>query len=401
MGAARKFPRWVDAHHRKEITELKNWLRWLKTHNVKGFIGEFGFPVNSPSNSFGDADRWEALADHYLREIRKSEADVWATLWCASELQVVSGHAKYAAYSPPGDGTTKTLSTIREPDTSLRKFGSARQKNRYIGVNIAIGESKFYHQPLGSNTGQYHNQNVGVFDTDYWYPKAGSYQMLSQRPNFYAPTNEQPIQLVRVPFRWERLQRTLGGALDATEVGHLRTSLTAANDNGIKTVPTLMNFSRYFLYDSVLAAGKERVIETSYTDVEGGTATPITVAHWVDFWRKFVAEFKNDASIIGYGIMNEPDPVHFRTTWNGWVQQVIDGIRAEEALQAVPAKDIVVMPIEYRPENWVQKMPTPAYTDAEGKIRYETHHYWNNAPGFYSRHYSEHLDKSKADGWRA
>ena len=401
MSYVTKSKRFADAHIRGEISYLKNYLKWLKDKGVKGMIGETGYPTDTPDNTHKDAPWWQRLCEEYYRTLWEHAPDnIWITHWTASELHTASGYGKYSAYSPLGDGT-KPLAQARQPAQIIEKYGSVKSKGRLSGVNIAIGESKFY-EP--QNTGSWNNNNRGVFDTDYWYPKPASYTYLAGRAHPLGVGYEQPIQLVRLPFRWERIQPTLSttGGLDATEVTRITASLDGAQTAGIKVVLDLHNYGGYFLYDSVLATGKKRVMGVQYTDVEGATATPLTVDHWINVWRKLVIAFGNHAAVIGYDLMNEPDdPGISSSTWKTWCQQVVDGIRAEETAQGFAAKEIVVRPWQYRPAAWVLANPTPFITDAANKIRYVAHHYWDNAPGFYQRHYSEHLTNSKADGWRA
>jgi hypothetical protein len=53
------------------------------------------------------------------------------------------------------------------------------------------------------------------------------------------------VKLVRLPFRWERIQPTLNGALDVNELGRLRAAISRAAAAGIKVVPTVFNYGGY------------------------------------------------------------------------------------------------------------------------------------------------------------
>jgi endoglucanase len=49
----------------------------------------------------------------------------------------------------------------------------------------------------------------------------------------------------RLPFRWERLQRSLGGVLDATELGRLKGVVSGLNNQGAVVLLDPHNYARY------------------------------------------------------------------------------------------------------------------------------------------------------------
>ena len=80
-----------------------------------------------------------------------------------------------------------------------------------LGVNLAGAE-------FGS-------QNVpGVFGTDYTYPTHAEI-------DYYVSKG---MDVIRLPFLWERLQRTEYGSLDATELGRLDEVVNYATGKGLK-----------------------------------------------------------------------------------------------------------------------------------------------------------------------
>ena len=79
-----------------------------------------------------------------------------------------------------------------------------------LGVNLAEAE-------FGS-------ENVpGVFGTDYTYPTHAEI-------DYYASKG---MGVIRLPFLWERLQRTESGPLDATELGRLDDVVNYATGKGL------------------------------------------------------------------------------------------------------------------------------------------------------------------------
>jgi endoglucanase len=135
-----------------------------------------------------------------------------------------------------------------------------------IGMNLAGAE-------FGSNV-------PGVADTDYFWPA----QAVFARYKAYG------INLVRVPFKWERIQKTLGGALDTAELARMVATLNLAAANGMQVVLDMHN---YF----------ERLVGS--TTFRIGSAD-VTRAQWVDCWTKIVTAVQGNAGLYGYGLMNEP-----------------------------------------------------------------------------------------------
>ena len=68
----------------------------------------------------------------------------------------------------------------------------------YFGVNISGAESS------GSNM-------PGVYGQDYIYPTSDELDYFKA----------QKMMLIRLPFRWERIQSTLNGALDVAEIARI------------------------------------------------------------------------------------------------------------------------------------------------------------------------------------
>src|SRR6516164_10490180 len=83
---------------------------------------------------------------------------------------------------------------------ALSKRGAARR-----GVSLCGAE-------FGAEKADFSNENPGKYGPDYSYN--------SERTVAYFC--DQGLRLLRLPFRWERIQPRLGKALDRTELGRLR-----------------------------------------------------------------------------------------------------------------------------------------------------------------------------------
>lgn len=149
------------------------------------------------------------------------------------------------------------------------------------GVNAFGGDSG---SPSFEATSTFSNTNVGTYGSNWLYDRLDSLK-------FYAGRGHKSI---RVPFRWERLQPTLGAAFNAAEMGRLQALLDNANTAGVKIILDPHNYGAYYLSDGT--QGVRRVI---------GSAE-VTTAHWQDFWTRMVTAFGAKPALLAYDLMNEP-----------------------------------------------------------------------------------------------
>jgi endoglucanase len=115
----------------------------------------------------------------------------------------------------------------------------------------------------------------GTYNTDYIYPSVSSVAYFAGKG----------MNMVRLPFRWERLQPTLMQALDATELARLTTFVDGATALGTTVLLDPHNYARY------------------RGDLIGSDAVPN--AAFADFWSRLSARFKGNSK-VAFGLMNEP-----------------------------------------------------------------------------------------------
>jgi Endoglucanase len=125
----------------------------------------------------------------------------------------------------------------------------------------------------------------GIYGTNYTKPNLAFLQNLKNRG----------LNVVRLPFLWERLQPTLGGALDASYLGYIIEVLKDANSVGLKIILDMHNYGGYNV------GGKIGKIDNFIGP---------TQAQYADVWTKFSTELMSEpeayAAIYAYDIMNEP-----------------------------------------------------------------------------------------------
>lgn len=143
------------------------------------------------------------------------------------------------------------------------------------GVNDAGGE-------FAESTG------VGVYGTDWQYDSQGTFDFLAARGH----------KVVRLPFRWERVQPTRGAALDATLMTRLTDAVARAKASGLTVILDMHNYCRRF------EGSVEVTMGADFSD-----------ADLVDVWTRLSTTFKGETAIEGYGLMNEPhDLIGLSTT---------------------------------------------------------------------------------------
>lgn len=77
----------------------------------------------------------------------------------------------------------------------------------------------------------------GTLNTNYFAPASGDFSYFKSKG----------FTLVRLPILWERIQPTLGGALDATYKGYIDTAISNVKSNGMRVVLDVHNFGRRYV----------------------------------------------------------------------------------------------------------------------------------------------------------
>lgn len=125
----------------------------------------------------------------------------------------------------------------------------------------------------------------GVYNTHYTTPTLAGLQSLKARG----------LNVVRLPFLWERVQPTLNGPLDAPYLGYILQAMRDANTAGLKVIIDMHNFGSYTISGTLTRLGHE---------------SGPTLANYQDVWTKLSTAIQADAdakaALYAYDIMNEP-----------------------------------------------------------------------------------------------
>ena len=358
-GAAPPAPTTDNALQNKAITTLDTWATWLKDNKVDGFVGEVGWPY--------DDARWLPIAHAYYDRAAQHKMSV--TTWVTGEW--AGGHqlANFRRAVDTGwQYTTTGSSDVMEAHPGTRKTPN--------GVNITGPDMG---APAVDPTHTFSNQNVGILDQTYHYDDASSMAFLASHN----------MKLVRMPFRWERIQRTPFGPLDPDELARYQAQVRAAGAAGMTVVLDMHNFGSYYLHD-----GTQGVRKTI-----GSPEVPISA--FADVWTKLSVAFASEPAVVGLGLMNEPawmpstQDLPAAKLWEQASQAAVDAIRAtgDERTIMVGGYDWSGMKF------WAVHHPVSWINDPARNFMYEAHQYWNsNNSGVYMS-YEQELAAAQAQGY--
>lgn len=174
-----------------------------------------------------------------------------------------------------------------------------------VGCSASVAAQSFSGVSLaGAEFGE--DSLPGSYDVDYTYPTF-------EEVDYYLGKG---VGTFRIPFRWERLQRTLYGPLDTAELVRLEEFVGYATSQGAKVILDPHNYARY------------------RDDPIGSAAVPHSA--FADFWSRLAERYEDDPRVI-FGLMNEP---HGMPT-----QQWLDAANAAiAAIRQAGASNLILVP---------------------------------------------------------
>jgi endoglucanase len=172
-----------------------------------------------------------------------------------------------------------------------------------VGVSLAGPEFGMVERNLS-------NLSPGVHGVDYLY----------NSPTTSRRVAESGFQLVRVPFRWERIQPILGAPLDPAELGRLEATVDLAAEHGLKVILDLHNYCRY-------RVGTSQGVVGAVVDAPIDGKPLVRRDHLADLWLRLARQFRDHSGVLAYGIMNEPHDMG-SSSWKEISQVVVDAVRS-------------------------------------------------------------------------
>jgi endoglucanase len=248
----------------------------------------------------------------------------------ASTYVVVTGAGQFMALfadaSVPGDSAAPPLNAAQLESIQLYAFPSRRTESPFsilvsnfevlTGTGWSALPDWVYEAGPGMKV-QYAGVNVagaefgeknlpGTYNKDYIYPGQADIDI-------YAKAR---MNVIRLPFRWERLQQSLGAELNVEELARLKSTVDYAVGRGMSVILDPHNYGRYG---------------------EGIIGKDVSITEFADFWAKLAAVYAQDERVI-LGLMNEP---HDMPSTESWLEATNAAIAA---IRKAGAKNLVLVP---------------------------------------------------------
>jgi|GEM_PF-2738317 Endoglucanase len=198
----------------------------------------------------------------------------------------------------------------------------------------------------------------GVHGTDYIYPSPSHLDYYKARG----------IELIRFPFKWERLQHALNGPLDSAELARLDAFLDEVERRGMRVVLDMHNYGRRKVAGATYVIGSPQVPRSAFQDV----------------WARIAEHVKDRDCLWGYGIMNEPYGMGVHT-WKDSAQYAVNGIRSHDTRHA-----ILIPGDQYSGAHWwlTHSADLHEIVDPADNLVFEAHQYFDNdSSGTYDSSY--------------
>ena len=347
-----------DALTHKMYDRFTPFRDWLSSQDVGGYLGEFMWP-NNLQRGFNDERQWNQFGWSFMAWL--DATNMWASFWAIDETQFWDGFwlTPYVGKST----TNYAISAARAQAQVLEAHSTTASYMR--GFNASSAEQ------FEAN---FSNTNPGIYGKDYWYP--GDTVDPDTGMNTFQYLAGLGHKMARIPFRWERIQRTLSGNLDSTELSRLKSCCAKAKAAGLYVIIDVHNNAGYYL-----SQRKER--RSTVAEYKIGAAQ-LPVTHFEDLWRRVSNEFKDDSNVDAYDLMNEPHAygdipsVGFASPEKAWESH---SQKALSAIRDTGDTKLVMVPTYANANQVPQRHPSKWIVDPSNNHRYEAHLYFSRDGG--------------------
>ena len=241
---------------------------WTTTDNAS----VIGTGVQDPSNNY-------AFEVHQYLDAFGSGTS--STVVSASADMSTTSHGTDISTTSHSVGMSKTSYSV-DMSTTSHSVDMSTTTQHLLGVNLAsaaFGSSKI----------------PGTEGTDYIYPTHGEI-------DYYAAKG---MDVIRLPFLWERLEPTENGPLSTTELSYIDDVVNYANSKGLSVILDPHNYGYGYGYEI------------------GSSQTPNSA--FANFWSQLAGHFADNPNVI-FDLMNEPHD-QTATQWLTAANAAISAIR--------------------------------------------------------------------------
>lgn len=220
----------------------------------------------------------------------------------------------------------------------------------YRGINLSAAAFGHY-----SDFDAAPNHLPGIYNIDYAYPEHSDI-------DYFRGLG---MNTFRIPFRWERIQPTLGGPLDTAELARLSDVVNYATGLGASVILDLHNYARY--------------ITPTQVDVLG---VDIPASSLANVWSQLADDFKSNDRVI-FGLMNEP---HDTTSENvvSFTNAALAAVRGTGATNLVLVQGNGYSGGHSWLQDWYGTSNSTAMLSiqSDANLAFEIHQYVDNNAGF-------------------
>jgi endoglucanase len=211
-----------------------------------------------------------------------------------------------------------------------------------VSIGLLLNANAFKFMGVNQAGAEFGTNIPGTYMVDYTFPRTSSIDYFIQNG----------MNIIRLPFLWERLQPQLNGAFDSAYLSNINATVQYVTVT--KGVYVLLDVHNYLLYNNVqIGAGVD------YSAFE-------------NFWKQLAGLYKSNPKVI-FGLMNEPHDAPYTNVYQA-MQAGINGIRASGATNAitVPGNDWTGA------HSWMNSAPYMNGTiDPLNNFMFEMHQYFD------------------------
>ncbi len=162
------------------------------------------------------------------------------------------------------------------------------------------------------------------------------------------------LTLVRLPIKWHRIQSSLSQPVSFTKLDECIAQATA---HGMKVIIDMHDYADYG------GAGKI-----------GSSAVPVSA--FVNLWTQIAEHYKNNDTIYGYDLMNEPQGIS-PELWADAAQQAVIAIRKIDAKRYILVEGMGASNAQHFRSDSTSSNRFLDIRDPIGRLVYSAHSYWD------------------------
>lgn len=248
-----------------------------------------------------------------------------ATVALGSHWLYVRGLTVAGVAKAPGIHTVASLGGAFTGTGSVFVYTPTTDSPQMFGVNIAGGD---------------------FMPTVFWQTSLATWQYYDNKG----------LTLIRLPFRWHRVQSPLNSTVNFTQIDQCVAHATAL---GMKVILDVHDYGKY---------GGENA-----SPKIGSSTVPISA--FVNLWSQIADKYKNNDTIYGYDLMNEP--LIDLATWKSAAQQAVDAIRKKDAKRYILVEGLAYSKATTFGPASTSGNRTLDIRDPIGRLVYSAHSYWD------------------------